>query len=925
MRSSARTEPRHLTPMPWERLAWLPVPVTVAVVAGLWVADWNVAWPCPPLFWLLAYGPTALAVGFIALPAARHFLANGQGSVLMLGCGMWVLSLGVVGGALGAARSLDTNWAIYSSAVLLSALCHSTGVAGSARRRWEPPIAWLMATYLGGLAVVGLTAWGAYAGWMPAFHRPGLGGTWVHAGVMTAAVALFGMTAGLLWRTRRYDPSPFLTWYALGLALIAAGLAGSLLITAADSPLQWTTRCARALGTVYLCVAVLVERRALWARRAPLAEVARTWAGAWLAGLRRPALLGWGGRYGLAVLAVAAAFALRLAITAGFGPGLALYLTFYPAVMVAATLAGFGPGLLATILAGACVMQWLLKPVGPLAAVSVLDRIGLVLFFGMGLFMSAIAALYRGAQAKAEAYDREAARRESEAKYLNLFNNMTEEVHFWKLVRDGDGGIRTWSLVDANPPALATWGRTRDEILGRTTDEIFGPGATEHFRPVVEKIMAEGVPHAYEDYFPHLGRHFRFTSIPMGEYFITTGADITGLKRIQEGLVQEIADRKRLEAALVEEARRKDDFLALLGHELRNPLAPIGYAVHLLRRGGENRDLAERACAIVERQVSHMGRLVDDLLNISRISLGKIQLKPEDLDLEETLKGIVADYRPLAGEHGLELDVRGWPEPIRIRADPARIIQTVSNLLNNAIKFTDPGGRIEIRVGLEPGWATVRVKDTGLGIPPDQLGSIFEPFMQGKDSIGRSRGGLGLGLALVKGLVALHGGRVSVASDGPGKGSEFTLVLPALPAASGPPAAPVAAGARAGRSRRILVVEDLLDSALTLKLLLELAGHTVITAGDGQTALDQAASFRPEIILCDIGLPGGLSGLDVARAIRATPGLRDIHLIALSGFGTPEDKEEALRAGFEAHLTKPVDPAGLGPMLAGMEPVRAPG
>jgi len=215
-----------------------------------------------------------------------------------------------------------------------------------------------------------------------------------------------------------------------------------------------------------------------------------------------------------------------------------------------------------------------------------------------------------------------------------------------------------------------------------------------------------------------------------------------------------------------------------------------------------------------------------------------------------------------------------------------------------------------------PGWAQVRVKDTGIGIGPEQMGSLFDPFMQGKETIGRSRGGLGLGLALVKGLATLHGGQVSVQSGGPGQGAEFTVRLPLLRAASpGTPAQP-AESQPAGLPHRILVVEDLLDSALTLQLLLQMSGHTVAVAHDGQAGLDQARLFRPDIILCDIGLPGGLSGYDVARSIRATPGLEGIHLVAVSGFGTPEDKEHARRAGFDSHLTKPVDPAILGPMIA---------
>jgi len=1024
------TETGPGSPSPWVRLAWLAIPLSLLTMAGLWVANLHTVWHLPLLFWLLAYGPATLAVWLIVLPSARVFAAQGQPSVLMLGCGMWVSALGVVGGALAASHSLDQNWAIYNSANLLSALCHFAGVALLSRgRRLGRPGPWLAAAYLGGLAAVGLLVWAAFTGRMPAFHVAGQGGTVLRAMILAATVALFLSTASLLWHAHRRRPAPFLYWYALGLTLIAAGLAGSVLIAAGDSPLQWTTRTTRAWGTVYLCLAMLGERRAHGLRPLPLAAAAQTWreyvALAWLG---RRSVLAWALRYGSALALVGAAALARLALTGWFGPGLPPYLTFYPALMAAAMLS-IGAALVATIASALYLTYAVLPPAGHFAVTAPADRLALVLFIGMGVVMGVIAELYRGVRDKAEAYERHALMRASEVKYHNLFNNMTEEVHVWKLLRGPGGAIRTWALVDANPPALRTWGRALGDILGRTTDEIFGPGATEHFMPVVARIMAEGVPHAYEDYFPHLDRHFRFTSVPMGDYFITTGADITDIKKIQAGLqeaqrishlgnwewdaatdattgseellrifgfapgaqampafagqrgrcypeaewerlnaavqaavrtgqgyemdlrafragapiwvsirgeavrdaggrirglrgtIQDITERKRMEESLKEEAQRKDDFLAVLGHELRNPLAPIGNAVHLLRVAGPDPDLAARACAIIERQVAHLVRLVDDLLDVSRISRGKIQLKPETFELGEAVRGVLADYQPLLGERGLVLEAHLPAEPVLVLADQARIIQAVSNLLHNASKFTDPGGRVTVAVGVDAsGQAMVRVRDSGLGIPPGQLASIFEAFRQGKDTIGRSRGGLGLGLALVKGLAALHGGQVTARSEGLGRGAEFTLTLPRTEGFG--PGTPDPPGARSesGPPRRILIVEDHADSALTLQLLLQLLGHGVEVAHDGLAALAKAASFRPEIVLCDIGLPGAMGGHEVARSIRRMPGLERIHLVALTGFGTPADKALAAQAGFDAHLTKPVDPALLGPMIAGMGP-----
>jgi signal transduction histidine kinase/CheY-like chemotaxis protein len=393
------------------------------------------------------------------------------------------------------------------------------------------------------------------------------------------------------------------------------------------------------------------------------------------------------------------------------------------------------------------------------------------------------------------------------------------------------------------------------------------------------------------------------------------------------GINLDINRQKHLEAALKREAGRKDDFLALLGHELRNPLAPISLAVDLIRAAGRDPAAIEPACAIVERQVAHMVRLVDDLLDVARIARGKFQLRKDVIDLAAAVRGVLEDYRPVFAENGLALETELAPGPVWMEADKARITQAVSNLLHNAIKFTDRGGRVAVTLAVEEGaWAQVRVRDTGIGIPPDLLPSMFEPFMQNQATIGRARGGLGLGLALIKGLVAMHGGTVSAMSEGPGMGSGFTLRLPVRRAQAGPaPEAPAPGGPVPvpGRPRRILIVEDFQDAAITLKRLLELQGHTVAIAADGRTGLDLADSFGPEIILCDIGLPGQRDGYGVARAIREAPRLKDIYLVALTGFGTPEDKVKAIRAGFDLHLTKPVAPVALERLILGIPQVGA--
>jgi two-component system CheB/CheR fusion protein len=278
---------------------------------------------------------------------------------------------------------------------------------------------------------------------------------------------------------------------------------------------------------------------------------------------------------------------------------------------------------------------------------------------------------------------------------------------------------------------------------------------------------------------------------------------------------------------------------------------------------------------------------------------------------------VLGDYRPTLAEKGLTLELHLPGTRVPIQADPTRIVQAISNLVGNAIKFTGKGGRIQVDLGIRGPEACLRVQDNGIGIEAGLLPGLFDPFRRSKEAVGRSGDGLGLGLALAKGFVELHGGTLAARSDGPGQGAEFTLTLPlAVPFGEpvpgirpDPPPAP-------GRPRRILVVEDQVDAALTLKMLLELEGHLVAVAHDGTAALASAETFGPELVFCDIGLPGALDGYQVARILRGTPRDKGLTLIALTGFGTREDREQALRAGFDAHLTKPVDPESLAPLIA---------
>jgi two-component system CheB/CheR fusion protein len=804
----------------------------------------------------------------------------------------------------------------------------------------------------------------------------------------------------------------------------------------------------------------------------------------------------------------------------------------------------------------------------------------------------------------------EAALQASERRYRSLFDNMTEEVHTWELVRGEQGEIRTWRLVDANAAALRAWGTSLEELRGGTPEEIFGPGATEHYMPVVQKIFAEGAPCSFDDYLPKLDRHFRFTSVPLGDHFITTGADVTEiqkalaeaegqraqleavfhavqdgiavadasgrfvmvndaqaringfasraemlrdlsyfaevfelrrpdgsllpvdqwplsrvlrgesiadcelrgrrkdivrewffsfsgepvrdeqgrqilaalvtrditarkldeqrsaivgrlyavLSRVNESIVRthdehslfeqicqtvaeaggfplvwiglvrdnEIAPVARsgsagdyldairvevdgelgrgptgtavrenrtvvnddvdtnpsmtpwrtpatqygfrasaafplhrqgavigaltlyaptpgvfdadhirlLEAlcadvsyaldAMTHEARRaeaehalrdserhlrevdqrKNEFLAVLSHELRNPLAPIKNSLYVLGRSTPGSAQAMRAQAVLDRQVSQLVRLVDDLLDVTRITRNKVQLRRERLELNELVRRTVEDQRSVFDGHGVRLEAELAPANVFVEADRERLSQVVGNLLQNAAKFTMRDGSVRVTVTADASArrAILRVADTGVGMQPETLARLFQPFVQAEQTLDRSKGGLGLGLALVKGLVELHGGEVSAQSEGLGRGTVFTVRLPLQEtAAAEVSSAPVSSGRR---RRRVLVVEDNRDAAESLRGVLELIGHEVAVAHSGPEALQKARTLEPEVVLCDIGLPG-MDGYEVARAFRADELLRKAFLVALSGYALPEDLQRSASAGFAQHLAKP--------------------
>lgn len=385
------------------------------------------------------------------------------------------------------------------------------------------------------------------------------------------------------------------------------------------------------------------------------------------------------------------------------------------------------------------------------------------------------------------------------------------------------------------------------------------------------------------------------------------------------GTCTDIEDHKRAEETLKEADRRKDEFLATLAHELRNPLAPLRNGLELMRLAQDNQEMLEQARAMMDRQLGQMVRLIDDLLDVSRISRGRIELRRERVELAEVLRQAIETSRPLIEAGGHQLIVEESPTPVIVEADLMRMSQVFSNLLNNAAKYTPSGGQIVVAIAREDGGVAVSVRDTGVGIPAAMLPRVFEMFAQVDRSLERSQGGLGIGLSLVKKLVEMHGGSVEARSEGHGKGSEFVVRLPTVGSPSDSGRSDSSEQADAPASRRVLVVDDNVDAALSMAMMLKVMGNETRTAHDGLQAIEVAADYRPDVVLLDIGMPK-LNGYEAARRIREQPWGREMVLAAITGWGQDDDRRRSLEAGFDHHLVKPIDLAALQKLLRPKRP-----
>ena len=495
----------------------------------------------------------------------------------------------------------------------------------------------------------------------------------------------------------------------------------------------------------------------------------------------------------------------------------------------------------------------------------------------------------------------EQALRASEMRLRTFFESEMMGAIYWTM----DGRV-----IDANDKFLRMVGYSREDLTSGEVrwDAMTPPEYRALDAQAVQELKSLGVDRPYEKEF--IARDGNRIDILIGAAML----DETRTEGV--AFVLDISARKRAEAALAaaktvaEEAnRQKDHFLAMLGHELRNPLAPIRNSVAVLQRIAPAEPRFGRALGVIERQVVHMTRMIDDLLDVSRVARGKITLQREEFDLATVVEAAVEDHRPFFEANGVQLTMDVPAAALPACGDSARVAQIVSNLALNANKFTNAGGRVTVEVrAVGERDAVITVRDSGIGIEPDTLRAIFEPFAQADHSIARSSGGLGLGLALVKGLTQLHGGSVSARSAGLGHGAEFVVRLPILTAGAERTDAACAPPKEAATINRVLIVEDNVDAAETLKELLQLDGHAPAVVHTGRSALEAVRRQRPDVVLCDIGLPDGMDGYAVARALREDARLAGVLLVAMTGYGLDEDKALARAAGFDRHLTKPVDP-----------------
>jgi PAS domain S-box-containing protein len=499
----------------------------------------------------------------------------------------------------------------------------------------------------------------------------------------------------------------------------------------------------------------------------------------------------------------------------------------------------------------------------------------------------------------------EMARRQAEERMRSVVDNVLDGI----ITIDKAGSIQSF-----NPAAERLFGYAAAEVMGRNVNMLMPqPWHREH-DTYLENYLRTERPRIIGTGREVLGQRKDGSTFPME---LAVSEFRIGNDRFFTGIVRDITERKRMETELHEHLRelgeadrQKNEFLAMLGHELRNPLAPMRNALHILRSPNAPADMRDRARDIIDRQLNHMVRLVDDLLDVSRIVRGKVELQVRRLDLREPVQRAWETAQPVLDAHGKGVHPRLPMEPVWVDGDMVRLSQVVANLLTNAAKYSGPAAEVFLELQVEGDRAVLTVRDTGVGIPPELLPRVFDLFVQGDRTAERAQGGLGIGLTLVKRLVDMHGGTVRAHSGGAGEGSAFVVSLPLVHAPVQQRDAPVEDSSRTPARGRVLVVDDNVDACESIAMILDAFGYEVQCLYDGASVLPHATRWQPDAIVLDIGLPG-ISGLQVATLLREQPGFQSTPLIALTGYGQAEDRQRSERAGFDLHLTKPVDPQRL--------------
>ena len=786
-----------------------------------------------------------------------------------------------------------------------------------------------------GLAVAGVYFGGAKLGLSLAFAAEQVTVIWPPSGISLAAVLLLGygvwpgiVLGAFLANATAHEPLTVAAGIAVGNTLEA--LAGAWLLRKVVGFDNALGRLKDALGLVVLAAGVSTMVSATVGVLSLCLGGVQRWAdfgslwGIWWLGdavgdlVIAPLLLTWAvgwrrdrprGRPAEMVALAAGLAAVSVAVFAGVGrqpgPGYPLEYTLFPFLIWAAVRFGSTGSATVTFAAVVVAVSGTVGGSGPFIGGSIHESLLLLTVY---MTVMALSGLVLGA-VTTEQHRAEAALRQSEERYRDLFENANDVIY----TLDLDGHI-----TSLNRRAEQTFGFSREQCCGKSAADVVPPEYHEHMREALRrKLAGEKAPTVYE--LEVVSKDGRRVPMEVSSRLILHDGRPVGV----QGTARDITERKRAEEALRQADRRKDEFLAMLAHELRNPLAPLRNGLHLLRLTGDDRAQAEKVLGMMGRQVEHLVRLVDDLLDVSRIMRGMVELRRQPLDLATVIGRAVETVQPFLAAQGHELSVELPPEPVALEGDAVRLAQVFANLLNNAVKYTEPGGHIALSAARAGGEVLVSVRDTGIGIAPEILPHVFDLFVQADRSHTRSHSGLGIGLTLVRRLVEMHGGSVTAASAGPGKGSEFVVHLPVTVAGElrvpSPPSRdrPDEPGGSptATRGKRILVVDDNKDAATSLALLLRLGGHSVQVAHDGPEALEAVRSAAPEVVLLDIGMPG-MDGYEVARRLRQTPGLEGVLLVALTGWGQEHDRRRSKEAGFDHHLTKPADPQALRDLFA---------